>query len=117
FVPHTEDMKIAMEFQQALRRASLDNGDLDAELLNNLRNPVQELLTIRDNDILLSIRLFLSTTNASERVYHEVRADITERYPDSKILSHSAIKKEIVTMTGVFPIVHDMCPGSCVAYT
>lgn len=117
FVPHVEELKIALEFQQALKHASLDNGDLDTESLARLRNPPQTLFELPDPDVLLSLKLFISTTNASNQTYTDVCADIADVHPEITPLSHAAIKKEIAAISGVVPIIHDMCPNSCLAYT
>ncbi|KAF8068691.1 hypothetical protein FPV67DRAFT_1415071, partial [Lyophyllum atratum] len=117
FVPRTDELNLALQFKKALQAASLENGDLDADQLYNLRNPPQEVLKIDDKDLLLSIKLFISTTNASDQVYTDVRADIMEDQPGRDILSHAAVKKAIAELTGIVPIVKDMCPNSCMAYT
>lgn len=117
FVPHVEELRIAREFRLALEKATLNNGDLDAETLTRIRNPPQHIFELPDTDILLSLKLFISTTNASQQAYTDICSDITEVHPDITLLSHAAIKKEIAAITGVIPIVHDMCPNSCIAYT
>ncbi|KAF8968972.1 hypothetical protein BDZ97DRAFT_1644451, partial [Flammula alnicola] len=117
FVPKTDDLRIALEFKRALEKASLDNGDLDEEELLRLRNPVTELIDIEDRDVLLSIKLFLSTSNASDQTYKNIHKDLVEDSPNRKILSHAQVKKKLAELTGVHAIVHDMCPNSCIAYT
>ncbi|KAF8074615.1 hypothetical protein FPV67DRAFT_1354269, partial [Lyophyllum atratum] len=112
-----EELKIALQFKKALEAASLENGDLDADQLHNLRNPPQTVLNIDDRDLLLSLKLFISTTNASDQVYTDIRADIMDDDPGRAILSHAAVKKVVAELTGVVPIVKDMCPNSCMAYT
>ncbi|KAF5386899.1 hypothetical protein D9615_001883 [Tricholomella constricta] len=117
FIPRTEDLRIALEFKRALEAASLDNGDLDAAQIHALRNPTQQVLTIDDRDLLLSLKLFISTSNSSNQTYTDVRADIMDHHPEDAILSHAAVKKAVAKLTGVSPIVKDMCPNSCIAYT
>jgi hypothetical protein len=83
-----------------------------------LCHPIQnELNLLDDPDLLFSLRLFLSTTSASDQVYNDVRSDILNRHPEDNVLSLASVKKKIQDLTGVVPIVHDMCPNSCVAYT
>lgn len=117
FIPCTDDLRISLEFKKALEKASLDDSELDAAQLERLRNPIQEVLEIDDEDVLLSLRLFMSTSNASQQVYDDVRADIMESHPEDSIRSHAAIKNEVASLTGVVPIMSDMCPNSCMAYT
>ncbi|PPQ82247.1 hypothetical protein CVT26_008926 [Gymnopilus dilepis] len=112
-----EDLKTAMEFHHALRNACLENGDLDEEELFLLRNPPTQPLEIDDRDVLLSIKLFLSTSNASDQIYKNVRQDFLDDDPTRQLLSHARVKKKIAELTGVFAIINDMCPNSCIAYT
>ncbi|KAG6823184.1 hypothetical protein H0H92_011113, partial [Tricholoma furcatifolium] len=117
FVPLLHDLKIAHQFKLALENASLSNGDLDDEQIHLLQHPLQEPARIDDRDLLLSIKLFISTTLAANKVYEDVRLDIMDIHPEDKILSHDAVKKAIAKLTGVLLIVHDMCLNSCMAYT
>lgn len=83
-----------------------------------LRHPIpNENHLLEDPDLLFSLRLFLSTTSASDQVYNDVRTDILNRHPEDQVFSLASIKKKIQDLTGVVPIVHDMCPNSCIAYT
>jgi hypothetical protein len=59
----------------------------------------------------------MSTANVSEQVYNSVQADIMETHPEDEILSHSTVKKAITLLTGIVPIMSDMCPNTCMAYT
>ncbi|KAG6915098.1 hypothetical protein DXG01_013440 [Tephrocybe rancida] len=104
FVPRTEELRITLEFKKSIENASLNNGDLDAEQLCTLRFPPQHVPALDNHHILLSLKLFVSTTIAANQVYTNVRA-------------HAAIKKLVAQMSGVTPIVKDMCPNSCIAYT
>jgi hypothetical protein len=111
-------LKISLAFQRALEGAALENGDLSADDMYRLRHPVQnEINLIDDPDLLLSLRLFLSTTSASDQVYADVCSDMLERHPQDNILSLASVKKKIQELMGVIPIIHDMCPNSCIAYT
>ena len=117
-IPSVDTLKTSIEFQRALEEASLDNGDLDVDKLYQLRHPNQnESNLLDDPDVLFSLRLFLSTTSASDQVYNDVRSDIVNRHPEDNILSLASVKKKIQELTGVVPIIHDMCPNSCIAYT
>ncbi|KAF8174374.1 hypothetical protein BJ912DRAFT_885511, partial [Pholiota molesta] len=116
FVPCTEELKMALAFARALEEADLENGDLTTAQLSRLQNPIKEVVEINDHDTLLSLKLFLSTSNSSEHVYKSVREDLNESNPDQDILSLEAVKKKIESITGVSPLDHHMCPDSCIAY-
>jgi hypothetical protein len=100
-----------------LREASLDADGLDDEVLAQLRHPPQEPFDFVDPDLRLALKLFISTTNSSQKTYANIRQDILERHPEDPILSHAAIKRQVALISGVAPVKHDMCPDSCIAYT
>ncbi len=112
-----QDLKIALQFTQDLKNASLDNGKLDPDTLSRLRNPAQEPLAIEDEDVLFAIKLFFSTSDASQEVYTKSRKAVLERHPDDPILSYYQIKKKVERLSGVIILEDDMCPRSCIAYT
>jgi hypothetical protein len=116
-VPHVEELLLSLEFIDALKKASLDDGDLDKNVLNMLRNPPQEPLDASDPDLRLSLDLFLSTLNASEDSYRSAAEGIRRRHPDDEILSYERIRKKVTEMSGVHPITHHMCINTCVAFT
>ncbi|KAG1881732.1 hypothetical protein C8R48DRAFT_682045 [Suillus tomentosus] len=111
-----DDIKDAMVFIEALRSATLDDGviSFDPDALERLRNPPQEILTIDDPDVLLSLKLFLADT--TKAAYNSIRQAIMERFPDSEILSHYQIRRRVALLSGFQPIVHDMCIDSCIAF-
>ncbi|KAJ3501967.1 hypothetical protein NLJ89_g9101 [Agrocybe chaxingu] len=117
FVPRTEDLKVALSFQRRIAAVTLDNSDLAGDQIECLRNPVTEVVTINDNDVLLSVKLFVSTLNASNQVYEDVRRSVMEVHPEDTLLSLASVKKMIANLTGVVPVMHDMCPNTCLAYT
>jgi len=116
-IPHVEELRTSLAFIEALKRASLDDGDLDEDLLYRLRHPPQEPLDASDPDLRLSLDLFLSTLNASEDSYRSAAEGIRRRHPDDEILSYEGIRKKVAEMSGVHPIIHHMCINSCVAFT
>lgn len=120
-VPNVADIRTSLEFIKALKDASLDDEfeleDHDESVVERLRQPPQEPLDISDGDLRLSIDLFLSATNASEQNYVSNREAIMRRHPEDEILSYASIKAKIAEMSGVTPLVHDMCINSCAAFT
>ena len=117
FVPNVADLRTSLEFIDALKAATLDNGGLDEDVLERLRNPLTEPADASDPDFRLSLDLFLSTTNASEETYNKSRAGVLRRHPDDDVLSYARVKSKIAELSGVSPIVRQMCINSCVAFT
>jgi hypothetical protein len=111
------DLKEALEFIKAVENASLDNGDLDSETVERLRNPIEEPLDVSDPDLRYSLDIFIATSNASERTYHKVRDATLRRHPNDRVLTHYEVKKKVAELSGVVPILSHMCPNSCMAYT
>ena len=117
FVPAVDELKVALDFIQATEAADLENGDLDPASLAQLRNPPQETLIIEDENELLSLKYFLATIDASQHTYINLRNVHNERYPADSLLSYDQIKKRAEQWSGIQPMIHHMCPNSCVAYT
>lgn len=118
--PSIEDLKIANAFIQELKTATLKNSKFGSEAINRLRNPTPDPLPdFLDPFLRLSLDIFLATENSSERTYHSVREAICRCYPADadKILTLAQVKQRIAELTGVFPILEEMCPQSCVAFT
>jgi hypothetical protein len=111
-----ESIKITQEFIKEIHAATLDNGNLDEDVIYHLRNPLEEPVDISDPDIRLSLDLFLALTNASEDAYKSCRDAILRRYPDSELLSYHSVKKLIAKITRVVAVYDDMCINSCHAF-
>ncbi|KAJ6522077.1 hypothetical protein DFH09DRAFT_1330720 [Mycena vulgaris] len=111
-----EDINISLRFITALQAATLDSSEerLDPELLDQIRNPATEILTVKDPDDRLSIDIFLAIGNASEASYTSVRAAILRRNPEYKILSYYKVKRLVSDLTGVVSLEQDMCINSCI---
>ncbi|KAJ7598484.1 hypothetical protein C8J56DRAFT_1000189 [Mycena floridula] len=88
---------------------SLSHGFSEDEL-ESLRNPSCEPPDVSDPDVLLSIRQYLTCVDASEKVYENTVKNILERYPDSKMLSYDRVRRKVKRLSGVFPLIHHMCP-------
>jgi hypothetical protein len=115
----TTDIKLVLDFITQLQNASLEDDGmrLDSDLLERLRNPVQEELDIGDPDLRLALDLFLAVGNSSQQTYHNVRKAILRRYPNDDVLTYDQIKRRVAQLSGVTPLVHDMCINTCIAYT
>ncbi|KAL7279560.1 hypothetical protein ACG7TL_005959 [Trametes sanguinea] len=112
-----EDMKTSLEFIRLLQHASLDNTGLEPELIQHIRNPTNTPFAIDDPDVLLSIKIYLGTTNASEDTYNMIREAIMDRFPGVIILTLYKVKKAVEDFTGVVGQKNDMCINSCIGYT
>jgi hypothetical protein len=73
-----EEIRIANEFINLLKKASLDDefNGLDTHFTERLRHPHQEIFTINDPDLCLSIDTYLATGNVSQESYHQVQNGI-----------------------------------------
>ncbi|KAJ3831073.1 hypothetical protein F5878DRAFT_507534, partial [Lentinula raphanica] len=113
------EINITNKFIDALKKASLESElePLDADFIQQLRDPLQEEVTITNPDHRLSIDIFLAVTNAAEDTYNTVRSVILRRYPDSDILTFYKVKKLVVSLSGVQSVYRDMCINSCVGFT
>jgi hypothetical protein len=116
-IARLKDMKLAMEFIQALQEASLDDSKLDKDIIERLRNPPTYPADVGNLDLQLGLRLFLAMVNSSQETYASSREAIMIRHPDDQVPSFDQIKRSIADITGVVPIIEHMCPNSCLAYT
>lgn len=113
-----EDIRIAQEFVRALQNASLDDGSHSPEDLDNLRHPPEEVFNIdADPDLCFSIEIFLAIGNASQKTYHAFREATLRRFPNCGLLSYEQVKRRVAQISGIHPIIRDMCVNSCIAYT
>ncbi|RXW12320.1 hypothetical protein EST38_g13534, partial [Candolleomyces aberdarensis] len=114
------DLQLALDYIQALKSARLDESSgLDLNLLQQLQDPVREFLDLDANpDLRLSIRLYMDVGRASEATYMAAREAILERWPeDVEVLTYDQVQRKVEQLSGVIPIIHDMCINSCMAYT
>ncbi|KAI0822694.1 hypothetical protein BC628DRAFT_1326638 [Trametes gibbosa] len=106
-----EDMKRAFDFIRFLKGATLDSmhSGLSEDTRHQLRYPPEELVEINKNDDLFSIELYLDLHNVSQECYNKVCATVNRRHPGHKLLSFYLVKTQVELLTGIVPIVHDMC--------
>ena len=116
FVPVIEDISISLKFIEHIKNASLEDY-LDKEAIYRLRNPPEHELTLDDPDDRYSIDVFLAVTTASEATYDAIRLATLRQYPDSGILTYHKVKQLVAELSGVVPILTDMCINSCIGYT
>ncbi|KAH9174053.1 hypothetical protein EDB89DRAFT_1849365, partial [Lactarius sanguifluus] len=113
-----EDLRLAADFIEVLRSASLDDpiSGLSAEALDRLRSLSRDQpAQLIDEDSRYAIDLYLA--NPSEATYEANRAASLRRHPNTSLQSYYKTKRLIAELTGIESIVHDMCINSCIAYT
>ena len=115
-VPHLEALRISVDFIKYLRCATLDDDPIPADVRERLRSPITEPLNI-DNDLRLCLEVFLATTTGSEASYRDVCAAFRRHSPGVETLSYEQMKSKIAELTGVIPVMTDMCTNSCIAFT
>ncbi|KNZ72397.1 hypothetical protein J132_03489, partial [Termitomyces sp. J132] len=89
-----------------------DEDKLDSETLDHLQNPIEGTLDIIDSDERLSLELF-TATNSSEATYNQCHSAIL----DSGILTFYKVKQLVANISGIVPVMDDMCINSCHAFT
>ena len=93
---------------------------MDKDAIHRLRNPPQTPLDLSATPGLrLSLDLFLAGGHTSQKNYSDACAAVIREYPDAKakLLSYYQCKRRVEEITGVVPIICDMCVKTCVAYT
>ncbi len=117
-----DNLRECQDFIDFIKAASLGDGQCGmlADDIESLMEPATERLfdeNTTDPDFRLSLDCYLACSNASQDVYNKMRDAIKRRYPDSEILSYDQISRRVRNLSGVVPIIHDMCVNSCMAYT
>ena len=112
-----DDLNISLSFINSIRSATLDNGGLDDETIERLRNPPEGPPDVDNPDLILAIKIFLATTKASQDTYTDVGEVISERFPDCDFFSLDRLKRRIRNLTGITPLFYDMCDNSCIGFT
>jgi hypothetical protein len=114
--PHLDAMHTSVEFIKGIRDTSLDNDSLPIDTRERLHFPISEPLLV-SKELCLCLDLYLATTNGSQATYKDVCTSITRFSPDIDLLSYEQFKCKLTELTGVVPIMTDMCTNSCVAFT
>ncbi|KAG6896261.1 hypothetical protein C0992_009418 [Termitomyces sp. T32_za158] len=111
-------IRVTQEYIQHLQSATLENGDFNTADVESLLNPPCESFEFDDDhdcDTLLSIRLFMASQTVKS--YNASKEAVEIAHPTDNVLSYDQVKRLIANITGVQPIVKDMCQNSCMAYT
>ncbi|KAF8811705.1 hypothetical protein BYT27DRAFT_7221374 [Phlegmacium glaucopus] len=84
---HLKDLKLSMEFIQALDKASLDDeySGLDLDTTERLQNPPTSCADISDPNFCLGLDLFLTSIKSSQDTYNMSRNAVLCCHPDDKV--------------------------------
>jgi hypothetical protein len=111
-----EDLQIAQTFIQRLKNASFQSEFTEDELEAFL-NPPSEILELDDPDFQSSLEAYLLSEHTSEKVHADFIKILRKRIPDGQFLSYNQMRRCVRQITGIVPLVNDMCISSCMAYT
>jgi hypothetical protein len=113
-----DELKKTVQFIQALRCATLEQSNMQQDDIERLRAAEPDpRLDITNIHFVKALRIFLSTTNASQATYDAIRSTMINCYPDDPFLSFRQMKRRVEQLSGVVPISYDMCPDTCVGFT
>ena len=102
-----DDVRLAQEFIEAFKHASLDNSNLTDDEVDALLNPAQEPLDLSehdDKDLLLCLQLFSAQINSSQETYKSSIDAIKIAHPNDELLLYDQIMCHITKLSGVKPI-------------
>ena len=113
-----DDIEKTARFIELLKNATLEDSNMDPEAISRIRHASPEFpFNVDDPDFLFALRSFFACNNASQDTYNSFRAAAIARHPDDDFLSYDQVKHRIEQISGVTPILHDMCINSCCAFT
>ena len=113
-----DDLKRTAQFIEGLQGATSEGSNMRQEDIDRLHAAEPDLrLDIMDEHFVKALRVFLSTTNASQTTYDSIRSALMECYPEDPFLSFWQVKQRVKQLTGVVPSFYDMCPDTCVGFT
>jgi hypothetical protein len=104
-------------FIRCVEDATIDSLPIPEDARERLRDPPEAPPEL-SRDTMYSLQQFLATLNAADGVYEKVRQNaMKDAALDGKerdLLSLHEIEKLLAELTGVVPIINDMCPkGHC----
>jgi len=113
-----DDLQTTAEFIEALRTATLEQSNMcekDIERLCEALSAFPEEMT--DKHFIKALWCFLSMTNASQATYNRFKDACQACYPGDPFLSFDRMKHKVEMITGVVPLIHNMCIDTCAAFT
>ena len=113
-------MQEVMNFIRALSNASTADpaAKLSADAFTRLHHPPALPLEINDPVVRHSISTYLALEHSSQATYNSIARSLKHNFPDiANIPSFYHVERLISTYTGVEPLLNDMCPNTCLAFT
>jgi hypothetical protein len=114
-VPHLDALRVLVDFIKGIEGASLNNDPLPGNIWECLWSPSTTPPLI-DANLRMCLGIFLETTNGSQATYDSVCQFIKQRYPDANTLSYDQMKRKLAELTGVVPVMTNMCFDTCMAF-
>ena len=111
------DLLIAQNFINGIKNATLDNGSMDPQSIDQLQNPYPEVLDMSNPNLRQSLDFYLATELASRDTYRKSVVAVQQWNPEHELLSFHGIEQKIADLSGVVPVTHNMCINSCSAFT
>ena len=114
-----EDLQLQLHFICEINNASLEDEGrhMDKDDLHCLQNPFDDKLALDDaSDLHLSLKLFLVNINSPVKVYNTNHAAMLQHHPNNDIFTYNRAKCFMKDLTGVVPLIYNMCIDTCVAY-
>ncbi|KAF8348518.1 hypothetical protein F5887DRAFT_1249038 [Amanita rubescens] len=109
------DIQIAAQFINELKNATLEHTRMDPENIEHLHSaPSHFSFDVYDPDFIFSLCTFMAVSNASQATYNDTAL---EQHPTDPFLSCDQVKRRIEQLSGVVPIMHDMCVDTYAAFT
>ena len=112
-----EHVNLAQKFLNKISTATLNNENLEEDVIECLHTPEEGPADVSDPNICLALNLFMACENSSQKTYSSVCKAILWRFPDTGLLSYHLVKKLVANISGVVSIEDDMCINSCHAFT
>ena len=103
------DLLIAQSFINRIKNATLNNGSMDPQSVDQLRNPYTEVLDTSDPNLRQSLDFYLATKLASRDTYKKSVVAVQWQNPEHELLSFHGIEQKIADLSRVVPVAHDMC--------
>jgi len=116
--PKIHELKIAQQFIESLKNATLDNSTLNDWVCERLRNPPTSTVDDMLDPILrLSIDIYLAVGNTSQETYNSVRNALMRYNPVEPILSYDIIRWCIIEISDSNPRRHVCQHMHCIHWT
>jgi hypothetical protein len=111
------DAQDVMAFINALQQSSLDDihSQLSPDALDRLQNPPCALPDTTDPDLIQSLKFYFADMTIKQ--YNSIHDATIEQYPNDNIYSYYCVKQAVAELSGVVPIINDMCINTCLAFT